>query len=460
MTKRFSNQSGVILPVTIILVAALMFIGFALLSGVTGQFTLANDEVYNDNAVQAAEAGIEQSIDQLNQNNSFNGYPSAQTLFNDTTQGYGTFTTTIANATDNSNAKIITSTGTIYHYGQKATPVSTRTVQVTVVGTTSSGYSVLGGPGGLILSGSAAVTNSQVFTNGTIKLSGSSSIGTQNQPLDVNAANYACPTSGGSSWPQLCTSSQPISLSGSPKIYGTVCATGQTSSTDISGGNGGAGLEPGCTAPQTSLPSYNRAAQISAVTTTAASTNSSYQCSGNKTISWPANLELTGNVTVGNSCNLTINGNVYITGNLTVGGAAKITIANSVGTTRPIILVDGTISAGGSGSMIANSSGTGAEYISFSNDTGNAGASITGNDLYKSQSQTTVTVGGSANLAGFIFYAYWGEIQVTGSGNVGAALGQTIDLDGAGTITFGTDIAAGSETWTISSYQIIPNSST
>lgn len=473
LRAQFHNlqKKGVILPAVLILTALLMGIGFTLLSAITGQYTLANDDVFSNNAMQAAEAGVEQSINQLNQNNSFGGYPTTQTLFDDTTQGYGIFTTTIAASPDNSNAKIITSTGKVYHYGQSANPVSAKTVKVTVVGTASNGYSVMTGPGGLILSGSGAITNSQVYVNGTLTLSGAASVGTQSQPLNVNVGNYACPTTGGSTWPQLCTSSQPISIGGSAKIYGSVCATGQTTSTGISGGNGGAGLEPGCTAPQVSEPTYDRVAQINAVTTSSAYTNSTYDCTkyvspNGFTRTWPANLELTGNVSVSSSCDLTITGNVYITGNLTVAGAAKIRIANSVGTTRPVIIVDGTISVGGSGSMIANSSGTGAEFISFKSTnscTTAAPASycstITGTDLFNSHAVNYVTVaGGATNLAGFIFDSYWGEITISGSGNCGAAIGQTVNMSGAGTVTFGTQIGAGSETWTISSYQVLPKS--
>jgi len=473
--KRGSSEQGMILPAVLIITFVLMGIGFVLLSAITGQYTLANDDVYTDNALQAAEAGVEQTVDQLNQgNDSFSGYQTAQTLFNNATQGNGTFVTTIADSPDDSNAKIITSTGTVYHYGQTANPVSTRKIRVTVVGTQSQGYSVISGPGGLILTGSAAITNSQVYVNGTISLSGTASIGTQNQPLNVNAANYACPTTGGATWPQLCASTQPITMARSTHIYGTVCATGQTSTgpnNNISGGNGGAGLQPGCVAPQVSPPTYDRMSQVNAVTTTASSTNSAYDCTQwvspvGFTRTWPANLKLTGNVNIASSCNLTITGNVYITGNLTIGGAAQIHVADSVGTTRPVVIVDGTISAGGSGSLIANSSGTGIEFISFKSSKTCTTATdstycptISGNDLFTSQSQTTVTVGGAANLAGFIYDSYWGTIVVSGSGNVGAVVGQVVNMSGAGTVTFGTEIGAGSETWTISSYQVLPANS-
>jgi hypothetical protein len=52
-----------------------------------------------------------------------------------------------------------------------------------------------------------------------------------------------------------------------------------------------------------------------------------------------------------------------------------------------------------------------------------------------------------------IFDAYWGKISLAGSGNIGAAAGQTVDLSGAGTIIFGTELSSGSKTWDITSYQ-------
>jgi hypothetical protein len=298
-------------------------------------------------------------------------------------------------------------------------------------------------------------------------MSGASQIGTNSQPLAVNVAYDSCPagSSPGSTYPVVCTSGQPISVSGSPTIYGSVCATKQTSSTDIKTGNGGQGLEAGCNAPVVSTPTYDRLSQVNAVTTTASGTSNTYTCQAfpfNRT--WPANLKLTGNVSIGSSCNVTINGNAYITGNLNIGGAATITVANSVGTTRPVVIVDGTITVGGSAAMIANSSGTGIEFISFdstnsctiSTSSTTYCSSLSGNDLYNSSRVTTVNIGGAVNLPGMVFQAYWGELVLGGSGHIGAVAGQTINLSGAGTIVFGTTLSSGTSTWTITSYQQVP----
>lgn len=453
-----------ILVAVVIISAVLTIIGLTLTAGITSQYTLASNDLYATNADMLAEAGIEESVEQLNQDDNFAGYTSAQQFFNNSTQGKGSFITTVANTSD-TNAKTITSTGTVYRLSNLTKPVSTRIVKVTVVGTGSTGYSVQSGPGGLILGGSANITNSQVYVNGTLTLAGSSKIGTVSQPLQVDVANDACPTGAtpGPTYPQICTSTQPISLAYSTAIYGTVCATGQTSTgpnNNIQGGSTGQGLKTGCTAPTVSMPTYDRTGQINAVTTTKPSTDSSIDCTKYLSGSgfartWPSNLKITGDIDVGNSCDLTVSGNVYITGNLTIDGAAKIHVPDSVGTTRPVIIVDGTITVGGSASLLANSSGTGIEFISFKSSASCSPGctSLSGNDLKTSQGTQTISIGGAAKMAGMIFDAYWSKITVTGSGNVGSVIGQTVDLNGAGTITFGTSLSSGARTWTITSYQ-------
>ena len=458
------QQEGMILIAVLIIISVLVTVGFSVVGYASQQYRQSTIDVSNDNAFQVAEAGIEQSVLQLNQSDSFAGYTSAQQFFNNNAQGKGVFTTVVAATTGNSNAKTITSTGAVYRYNT-TTVVSTRKIRVTVVGTGSSGYSVQSGPGGLILGGSANITNSSVFINGMLTLTGAAKIGTASQPVTVSVANQACPTGAnpGSTYPQVCSSGEPISLAQSTNIYGTVCATGQTSTgpnNNIQAGNGGAGLKPGCTTPPVATATYDRVGQIAAVTTTAVGTSNSYVCASypfNRT--WPANLKLTGNVSVDSSCNIVVKGNAYITGDLNIGGASKITVDDSVGTTRPVILVDGKITVGGSAAIVANSNGTGIQFISWKSSApcNPSCTSVSGNDLKTSQSLETINVAGAANLPGMIFDAHWGKLTLGGSGVLGAASGQTIDMSGAGTITFGTTLSSGSHTWTISSYQQIFN---
>lgn len=435
-------------------------LGISIAALTSAQYQHTKREVSVENAQLLAEAVVEQSVQQLNTDDAFAGYTSAQEFFNNATQGRGTFTSTVTDNPDG-NSKTIVAEGRVYRNSGDANPYITRKIKATVVGTTSGGYSVLSGPGGLILSGSANITNSQVYVSGTITLSGASKIGTYNNPVNVTVANNACPTGAnpGPTYPQVCATGQPITMAHSTNIYGTVCATGQTSTgpnNNIQPGNGGLGLQVGCVGPVYPQVTYDRAAHISAVTTTGAGNSNTYVCNSwpfNR--SWPGNLKLTGNVSVNSSCDVTINGNVYITGDLTIGGAARIRVADSLGATRPVVIVDGNISVGGSAGVIANSSGTGIEFISFRSSAACSPActSVTGNDLKTSQNLQTITVGGAVNLPGVIFNAYWSKIALGGSGNVGAAAGQTVDLSGAGTIIFGTTLASGSKTWAITSYQ-------
>ncbi len=455
-----SEERGWFLVSAVIMILFLTIIGFSIAQLVALQYQHTKRESFDQNAQLVAEAAIEQSVHQLNTDDTFAGYASSQQFFSNGTQGRATFTSTVTTNADGTS-KTIVAIGNVYKRSGDATPYLTRKVRATVVGTGSSGYSVLTGPGGLILGGSANIINSDVYVSGTITLNGASKIGTSTNPVNVFAANNACPTgaSPGPTYPQVCAGTQPITMAHSTNIYGSVCATGQTSTgpnNNIQPGTTGAGLEVGCVAPVTSPPTYDRQAQINAVTTTAAGTSNTYVCNSspfNRT--WPNNLKLTGNVGVGGSCNVTVNGNAYITGNLTINGSSKMIVANSLGATRPVIIVDGTITVAGSAAMIANSSGTGIEFISFKSTAPcNPGCTtVTGNDLKTSQALQTISVGGAVNLPGMVFDAYWSKVSLAGSGNVGAAAGQTVDLTGAGTVIFGTTLTSGSKTWTITSYQ-------
>lgn len=453
-------ENGYILVTAVVVTLFLTAIGLSIAALTATQYQHTKREVYAENAQLLAEAGIEQSVQQLNTDDTFAGYGAAQQFFNNAYQGRGTFTTTITNNADG-NSKTIIAEGKVYRNSGDTAAYITRKIRATVVGTNSTGYSVLTGPGGLILGGSANITNSQVYVSGTITMNGAAKIGTYNNPVTVTVGNNACPSgnSPGPTYPQVCTGSQPITMAHSTNIYGTVCATGQTSTgpnNNIQAGNGGAGLQSGCTAPIYPQATYDRQAHINAVTTTGAGNSNTYVCNNapfNR--SWPGNLKLTGDVSIGSSCDVTLNGNVYITGNLTINGAAKLRVANSLGATRPVIIVDGTITIGGSANLIANSSGTGVELISFKSSASCSPncTSLSGNDLKTSQSLQTITVGGAASLPGAVVNAYWSKATLSGSGNMGAASGQTVELNGAGTIVFGTILASGSKTWTISSYQ-------
>lgn len=458
-----NNNKGVVLLTTLLIFLLLTFMALSLADLTISQYGRTTRNVSVSNSLLTAEAGTEQSLYNLNEDSNFAGFSETE-FFNNTTQGRGTYQSVVSSGSG-PNEKIILTTGRVYKYNESSDPISERKVKVTVVGTSSDGYSVYTGPGGLILSGSASITNSDVYVGGTINLSGASKIGTSAQPLTVNVAHKSCPTGNnpGSTYATVCTSGQPITMAWSTNIFGTVCATNQISTgpnNNIKPGSGGQGLMPNCTAPATDMPTYDRNAQIAAVTTTGAGNNIAYNCSQWRNPdgfvrTWPSKLKLTGNVSASSSCDLTITGDVYITGNLTIGGAARIRVADSLGATRPNIIVDGNITVGGSATLVPNSSGTGARFISFKSTASCSPncSNVTGNDLKTSQNTTTVNVAGAGNFPGAIFQSYWGKLIMGGSGTAGSGIGQTVDLSGAGTITFGTSLSSGESVWTIRSYQ-------
>lgn len=463
LSKKINDQRGSFMAAALIIILVLTAIGFSLAGVVTTQYSHTKRNVHVANSLLVAEAGIEQTIQMLNEQNDFTGFAEPQEFINSDGITRTVYTSTVEDANAGSS-KIITSLGQVFSLNNPDTPIASRKIRVTIVGTESEGYSVQTGPGGLILTGSASITNSDVYVGGTLTLQGASRIGTSTNPLTVNVANIACPpgSSPGASYAITCgNSTQPISMAHSTRIYGTVCATGQTSvgpNNNIQGGSTGQGLLPNCTAPEVSQPSFDRDAHIAAMTTTANGNSNTYTCQSwpfDRT--WPANLRLNGNVSIGGSCNIVISGNAYITGDLTIGGASRITVANSLGTTRPVVLVDGKITVNGSGQLNSNTSGTGIYFISTKSNApcGSACTDITGNQLKSTQTFETINVGGGVNLAGMIFHAKWGLVKLGGSGNVGAAVGQTVDMSGAGTVTFGTKLSSGDKIWTVTSYQQI-----
>lgn len=464
---RLNNDTkGIVMLTALVIFLILTFITLSLADLTIAQYGRTTKNVSVANSLLTAEAGIEESLHELNSDNAFSGMAETE-FFNNETQGRGTFESTVTAGTGE-NEKVITATGRVYRHNDSENPISERSVKVTVVGTTSHGNSVHAGVGGLILGGSAAITNSSVYVNGKITLNGASKIGTAAQPVSVSVANQACPsgTNPGPTYPQVCTTGEPITFATSTKIYGPVCATGQIKDRVAAWQTDPVlpGLNPGCTAPPAALPVYDRAAHISAVTTTVAANDINYNCSqwqnpNGFVRTWPANFRLNGNVSASSSCDLTITGNVYITGNLTIAGSARIRVAESLGNTRPVIMVDGTIDVGGSATLVPNSQGTGIHFVSNKSTAACSPActDVTGTALRTSQNTTVIDVAGAGNFPGAIFQSAWGKIDLAGSGTMGSAVAQTIDLSGAGTITFGTSLSSGESTWTVRSYQQVFN---
>lgn len=450
-------EHGFILISILLSTTVLTLMGIASLQLVSGNLRAARAEQSRVNAQFTADAGLDDAIRQLNQDSEWAG--QAETTLLDTPKQRTTYQTTVlAGATD--FQKIINVVANTYTPSTATEPSHTRKYSVEMRGVGSGSYSIVSGVGGLIMKNNAKILGGEVYVNGELSLANSAQIGLSLLPVGVSVADQSCPLNGGSGYPRVCTpaeriSTQPVTLTGNSRIYGEVQATNQT--------NGAAMFSPGLVAGSPAaapLPEYDRQDQINRVSNTM--TGSEAGCSlGIKT--WPANTRINGDVTVSGVCVITVEGDVWITGNLILRNAAILIVKPGV-TQQPVIMVDGD-----SGVTIRNAAAllasvslppvgfkiiTYASTVACSTAVSNA-CDVTGTDLYNSKNKLTISIENAASAAQTEFYARWSKITINNSGNIGALVGQTVELSNAAAITFGTEVSgfSGPVAWVVNSYK-------
>jgi Tfp pilus assembly protein PilX len=450
---RPANQNGFILLTVLVTTVFIMLIGIASLDLVTANLRTARQERYLVNAQFSADAGIDDAVRQLNADDSWAGNGMEQTLFTNS-EFKTTFQTTVTAGSTNLQ-KFINVVAKTYAPSTSTTPKYIRKYSVEMRGITAGNYSVVTGVGGLVMTNSSKIVGGSVYVNGTITMSNTAQIGLSTKPVAVRAAHQSCPVPATAAYPRVCgtgENGQPISIT-SPNavIYGDVQATNQTDGSKM--------FSPGLVSGSpgvASLPDHDRAGQISAVASTL---SGNFSCSSGS-YSWPANYHITGNVSIGNSCEVTVNGDVWIGGTLSMSNSkSKMIVANSLGTTQPVIMVDGTAGATFSQSttLQSNTSNTGfiiITYWSTAPCSPNC-SNVTGTDLYNSRDDTTISLSNSASGPNTEFYARWSQISVGNSGNIGALVGQTVLLNNSGAVTFGTTVSGlgAVDAWVVKSYK-------
>lgn len=450
--KRLSDdQNGMLILVFLIVLPFLILIATQYLRLSLTSFQVARFDQLHTEAQLAADAGADYAVEQINQNNSWAGTNGEVQLHADSSLKTTYDISIVSTSSKTITMKVI---GRTYWPVAKTPAARSVTIYVDLRAVTGGNFSVVSGEGGLYMSNSAKVVGGDVFVNGEVNLQNTAQIGLSTNPITLNVADQVCPIPPDSTYPRVCNSNengQPISINNSAVIYGTVKATNQTNGT----GMYSPGLVSGTVAPQ-ALPSYDRSAQKAAVTTTW--TPSAATCNGNNgTINWPANLKITGDVNLTNGCQVTVNGNVWITGHLTLTQSSKLIVSDTLGATKPVIMVDGSSGASfqNNAQLVPNTTNTGVEVITFwsaascSPDCSN----VTGPDLYNSRAITTISIQNNGDAPNAIFYAYWSQVSVGNSGQLGALIGQTINLSNNGTITFGTSVGTGNTSWVVRGYR-------
>lgn len=464
------KENGFILATLLFTTLFISFIVIYASSLALGYSNIANREVYRVNAQMAADAGIDQALNLLNTQgvSAFEGNELSETELLNIGKYRTTYTKLLQDGA-NENEKTLIVTGRTYAPANSSKVASERRFKVDVKAVTSdnSAASVVSGVGGLILNNNSKITGGDVIVNGTITVNQNAQIGLSTNPLNIRAAHQSCPTTFNSTYPSVCASGengQPITANGF--IYGNVQAQNQI--------NGNNMLLPGLTssfAQPVTIPRYDRIAHKNATTSTFGAESDTIKCSQNKA-TWPANIKITGDVNLSNKCVITITGNVWITGKLTTGNGSVFKVDNSVGTNRPVIMIDGKggLVFSNNAQVIQNSSNTGIDFVTswWNTDTSTNGGftcggivdpldctNVNGLALYTSQNIKTIEYSNNANAPNTVMISSWSKTVISNNGQLGAVAGQTIELGNNAIINF-SSVVPGSDnlivTWTKRGY--------
>lgn len=445
--RQSGQQGGFILPVLLVAGVMLVLMIIAITSGSVSNQNAAEHDYYSAEAQLAADAGLDQAMHEMNTQTGWTGTGGDVALLNDASRNLKTtYNVVVNNGADNIHKTLVVIAHT-YFPANAAAPKVTRkyAMDIEAVTTGTGAASVVTGVGGLVMNGNSKVSGGDVVVDGTINMSNNAQIGLSTNPVNVRVADQACPQPADSTYPQVCPSgNQPITMGSTSYIYGNVQAKNQTTGTNML--NPGLVACSGTSCDPVAMPTFDRTGFKNTVTasgqtmTGAAASN----CPNGGTINWPANVKITGDVSIQNKCTIKINGNVWVSGSVTIMNNANFVVQDSVGATYPDIVVDGQngFIIGNKGSITPNSQGTSVEVLTFwsSGSCSPDCSTLTGTDLYNSQITTTINLSNTGSAPGAILYAYWSEVQLSNNGSLGAVSGQTVKLGNNAVITFGTAV--------------------
>lgn len=450
------SENGFILLSILLSTTILTLMGVAALQIVSSNLRAARAEQSRVNAQFTADAGLDDAIRQLNKDSDWTG---SSAVLLDTPKQRTTYQTSVVPGA-NDFQKFINVVAETYTPSTASTPSHTRKYTVEMRGVGSGSYSIVSGVGGLVMKNNSKILGGAVYINGDLNLSNSAQIGLSTLPVQVSVADQSCPLNGSSGYPRVCTaaeriSSQPITMSGNSRIYGDVQATNQTNGASMSSN----GLVAGTPAP-TSLPEYDRQDQINNVVTTTSAASASCS-SGTRT--WNANTRINGNVTISGNCQVIVGGNIWITGNLTLTNSASMAVGAGL-TSQPVIMVDGStgLVLRNNSDLLSNNNITpvGFKIITYASSVAcstleTGFCEVTGTNLYNSKNLTTISIENAAEAPQTEFYARWSKVTVNNAGNIGALVGQTVELSNSAAITFGTEVSgfSGPVAWVVNSYK-------
>ncbi len=466
-----NQQEGFIIGSLLVLMLVLSVLMMTITTSGILNFQGATKENSRVNAQFASDSGLDQGIHKINQDSTWPGTgftwdgtmwigaQAEEELFNN-----GDIRTTYevsVSPGDTDKQKIIRSVGRTYSPASSTTPNASRIFEIQVVSLLASNTSIVTGVGGLIMNNSSKIIDGSVFVNGQINMSSTAQIGTSTYPLQVFVANKVCPIPADANFPRLCANNEnnnPITIN-SPNsyIYGEVSANYQSNDSNmvnVSNPSNSAIVQSSGVAPQ-ALPVHDRAAMISGLpysnpqdSSTGTPANIASCTSNGGTKIWGGSTgqgeKIRGDVVVSAKCRVEIRGPVWITGSLKMGNSGSITVTNSLGTTIPTIMIDGAdgFEMNQSSQLVQNSSGVNVQIITYWSASACSPncPDVTGNDLFNSQDIPTIDIVNAGDATEAIFYAKWSKVIIRNSVNVGALVGQVVELEQSATIAFSSSL--------------------
>ena len=390
MTKVYKkNQSGYATFIVTFFLFILIFLSFAFLNFVFGSHRAAQAIQNSLSAKYLVEAGLERTIWQLNQDESYAG--ETETNF-----GAGQLTVTLSDV--NGNSKQIISRAAVPSFDDPKAIVrevkATAAIDRTLV---AFNYGVHVGQGGLTMSNNAIIEGN-IYANGTIVgssgniVTGGAVSADQNglidsitSTVDMRANTLRNCTVGGNA------------------TYNTTSSCTFNGTETVMGGN----YPPVVPFPLTDqqIIDWKAEAEAGGVTT------------GNVTISTGTSLgpqKIVGNLTVGNGQTLTLTGRVWVTGDFLMDNNSVLEIDPSYLDNSEVLMVDG--SAGLNNNSRIDGSGTEGSYIILIVDSNK----LTNGD-------PAVRVSNNANTA--LFYARNGLVYIANNAHLSGVTAYKVHMN-------------------------------
>ncbi|MFZ1360507.1 MAG: hypothetical protein WAS27_00535 [Candidatus Saccharimonadales bacterium] len=464
--SRSQYEQGFILVLVIAISFVLSTLTVSILSVTSSKYAKTKIDIDTTAATYSAEAGLTDAVGRLN--SGLNGSIANKLFYSTADRGIARYTVTIQ---DNGDSTLtLTSTGSLWRHATDTSPHLVRSLRA-LVGKDSGGssgsalpYSVYAGSGGLNIVGGPVFPLKSIYVGGKLTVTNTtmggisaSNSGPASPPLNVDVANAGCEDSSGNS--QLCMDGSAAVNTSFGTVYGNVCANGGAASGGTGGvkpGNG-QGLKPGCTVPILPMPTFNKSSVTNSITQTQAGNLGSCNPSN-----WPANTKFTSDVSVyagpfSASCQITLNGNIYIPGDL-IATKANFNVSNSAGKTPPIIVVNGTVSLLNV-NVVKNNENTGIIIVSFDSSSpacsqDPACVSLpTAEDVTSSKMRASVRAT-SSDLDGSALWAYFGGLLTVGT-KLSIAYGHQVAMSGGSISPLPTGSALDNMTSSSTSYRII-----